>query len=114
MRRMILALPLLLAACAQGPTLSQQLSTFVGQNELQLVSSLGVPNRTYEVGGMQFLQYNQRSTIMMPGDPWGYGYYGFGRPWATPSSYVVVQCDITFALRSGRVESFTMRGDGCS
>lgn len=113
MRRLILALPLLLAACAQGPTLAQRLSTFIGQGEGELVSNLGVPVRTYETEGRRFLQFEQQSTVLVPGDPWGYGYYGFRRPWMTPSTYAVVRCDITFALRAGRVESFTARGEGC-
>ncbi|MFC4170145.1 hypothetical protein [Teichococcus aestuarii] len=116
MRRLIpsLALPVLLAACAApGPTLEQRLATFINRSEGDLVAQLGVPVRSYETEGRRFLQFEQRQTVMVPGDPWGYGYYGYRRPWAVPSSYAVVQCDMTFAIRNDRVESFTLRGQGC-
>lgn len=113
MLRLILALPLVLAACAQGPTLEQRLATFIGQREGDLVASLGVPTRTYEADGRRFLQFEQQRLVVIPGDPWNYGWYGMRRPWAVPSTYAPVRCDITFILREGRVESFSARGDGC-
>jgi len=113
MRRLILSLPVVLAACATGPTLEQRLSTFVGQREGDLVAGLGVPVRTYEVDGRRFLQFERQRTVLVPGDPWPYGYYGMWRPWAVPSSYAVVRCDITFILRGGLVEGFTLHGEGC-
>lgn len=111
-------LPLvLLAACAQGPTLEQRLSTLIGRSEGDLVAELGVPNRTYEVEGRRFLQFEQRRTVAVS-QP------GFDRPFFTPygyrwsyvpapPAYAVVGCDVTFALRNGRVESFNFRGEGC-
>ena len=80
---------------------------------------MGVPVRTYEADGRRFLQYESRRTIAFAGTPDPYPYWG---PWgyrrgyfySQPPSYGVVGCDITFALRQGRVESFTYRGDGCS
>jgi hypothetical protein len=115
-----LLLPLLaLAACAQGPTLDQRLSTFVNRPEGELVAAMGVPVRTYEVEGRRFLQYESRRTVAFAGAPDPYPYWG---PWGhrrayfynPPPSYGVVGCDITFALRQGRVESYTFRGEGCS
>lgn len=106
-------LPLLLAACAQGPTLAERLSPLVGRSEAELVAELGVPVRTYDVEGRRFLQFEQRRTVPVGapdpfwGGPWGrrWGYW--------PPSYAVIGCDLTFALREGRVESFTFRGQGC-
>ncbi|MBU8536324.1 hypothetical protein [Falsiroseomonas tokyonensis] len=113
-------LPLLVAlaalgACAQGPTLDQRLSTFVGRGEADLVAALGVPVRTYEAEGRRFLQFEQRRNLLVasplaaPYGPWGprYGY------WAPPPSYVQASCDLTFALRDQRVESFSYRGEAC-
>ncbi|KAA2213440.1 hypothetical protein [Teichococcus oryzae] len=113
MRRLMLALPVVLvAACATGPTLDQQLATFIGQSEGDVVARLGVPVRTYEVEGRRFLQFEQHRTILLPGDPWGYGGW-YRRPWMTPSTYAVERCDLTFTLRAGRVESYAARGEGC-
>jgi hypothetical protein len=107
----------LLGACAQGPTLEQRLSTFIGRSEGDLVASLGVPNRTYDVEGRRFLQFEQRRTVAIsqPGfDRPFFGPYGYRFGYVpAPPAYAVVGCDLTFALRDGRVESFNARGEGC-
>lgn len=118
MRRLLILAPAFLAACAQGPTLDQRLSTFIGRSELDLVSALGVPARSHTVDGVRFLAFESQRTIALPsgtawgggpGGPWGPG-WGWG--WNS-NSYAVVNCDVTFALRNERVESFTYRGEGC-
>jgi len=117
MRRLALTLPVLLAACAQGPTLNERLSTFVNRSEGDLVAELGVPVRTYEADGRRFLQYEQRRTVAIAEPGLYRPYFGpWGPRWGyapAPPSYALVGCDITFALRGGRVESFTFRGSGC-
>lgn len=104
-----------LGGCATGPPLEARLQAWIGRSEGELVSAFGVPERTYEVEGRKFLQYEERRTQLVPGDPlrygWPYRRY-YGPAWAPPA-YVVRQCDVTFALRKGVVESFSFRGDGC-
>ncbi|HEY8611017.1 MAG TPA: hypothetical protein VIL69_06970 [Roseomonas sp.] len=121
MQSMRRALPLLLAlsACAVGPTIDERLSTYVGRSELELVTALGVPTRSYETGGQRFLQYEQQRTVAMPGgfvggpwSPWGYG-RGFYGGFST-TTYAPVQCDLTFTMREGRVAAFAYRGQGCA
>lgn len=117
MRRLAPILLLPLAACAQGPTLNERLSVFINRSEGDLVAELGVPVRTYEADGRRFLQYEQRRAMAVadPGlyrpffGPWG-PRWGYVPPAPT---FAVVGCDITFALRQGRVESYTFRGNGC-
>lgn len=114
-RSLPLLVVLLLAACAQGPGLQERLSTWVGRSEGDLVAEFGVPVRTYEADGRRFLQYESRRTVARPGfdgpimTPWGprYGYF------PPPPSYVTYGCDLTFAIREARVESFSFRGQGC-
>ena len=128
MRRLIpfLAVPVLaLSACATRPSLSGRLSAYVGRSELDLVSALGVPTRSYETGGQKFLAYEEQSTVALPGGvaggpfygpfggPFGRGYYG-GAYAGFGTTYAPVQCDVTFGLREGRVASFTYRGQGCN
>ncbi|MBP0443417.1 hypothetical protein J8J14_01380 [Roseomonas sp. SSH11] len=121
MRRALPLLPLLaLAACAIGPSLDERLATYIGRSELELVSSLGVPTRSYETGGQKFLQYEENRTVAVPGGfiggPWGpWGPYsrGFYGGFST-TAYAPVQCDVTFALREGRVASYVYRGQGCA
>ncbi|NKE44370.1 hypothetical protein HB662_06245 [Roseomonas frigidaquae] len=114
----LMMVPALLAGCAQGPTLDQRLSTFVGLGEAELVSALGVPVRVHEAEGRRFLQFEQRRNVAVapaPGfygpayGPWGprYGY------WPAPPGIAELRCELTFTLREGRVETFTYRGQGC-
>lgn len=116
MRRWIPLCSLALAAagCAAGPTLEQRLLPFIGRSEGDLVAALGVPERTYEVEGRKFLTFEEQRSYVVAGAP--YPYYGhFGRfgPSFSPPGYIVRSCEITFAVRQGRVESYTYRGDGC-
>lgn len=118
MRRLfgVVLLTLVASGCATGPTLEQRLLPLVGKSEGELVAALGVPERTYEVEGRKFLQYEERRSYLMPDPywprPWGHG-RRFGPVWSPGPYYVVRACDITFTLRGGRVESFVTRGDGC-
>ncbi len=101
------------AGCAIGPTLEQRLLPFVGRSEGELVAALGVPERTYEVEGRKFLTFEDKRSYIVAVDPFVYrGYCRFG-PYFAPPGYIVRTCETTFAVRGGRVESFTYRGDGC-
>jgi len=124
MRPFLALLPLLgLAACAVGPTLDERLATYVGRTELELVSTLGVPTRSYETGGQKFLQYEENRTVPFTSGfasgPVGYGGYGRGFYGGglyggfAATTYAPVQCDVTFALQEGRVIRSTYRGQGC-
>lgn len=123
-RRAGLGLLLLLAGCATGPGFAERLSAYVGRSELDLVSELGVPTRSYETGGRKFLAYEEQRTVAVPGGFSGGPFYGpfagsFGRGFygggyaGFGTAYAPVQCDVTFALQAGRVASFSYRGQGC-
>lgn len=114
MRRCLLLLPLLLAACATEPPLEVRLQPLVGKTEVELVQVLGVPNATYEAGGDRFLQYEDQTSTIYPGDPFFPGRYRrFGGPIYSPPLVVTRTCAITFALQDKRVASFSFRGNGC-
>ena len=115
LERWILLCSLAAAGCATGPTLDQRLLPFVGRSEGDLVAALGVPERTYEVEGRKFLTFEETRSYVVAGSPAFYPGYGYGRfgPYLSPPGYIVRTCEITFAVRQGRVESFTYRGDGC-
>ena len=122
------AAALALGACttptAEG--FDARMSSLIGRPEAELVAALGVPVRTHETGGQRFLQYESRRLLTYPGFapyPYGpysfgsypfggyrYGYGGFG---GIPPSVESRECDLTFALRNGRVEGFTRRGNDC-
>lgn len=110
----LLLLPLL-AGCATGPTLQQRLATFIGRSEGELVAELGVPVRSYETDGRRFLQFERERTVAVSQpDPFFYpGPYRYRGWMAPPPAYAQVRCDITFALRQQRVESFSLNGQAC-
>jgi hypothetical protein len=117
MRRALLLLPLLLAACAERPGLSERLSPWIGRGEADLIAAFGVPVRTHEAEGRRFLQFEQRRSVLVPQpgfdrpffSPWGPRFGG----WPPPPVQAVLTCELTFALREGRVESYSFRGEGC-
>ena len=97
-----------------------RMAALVGRPEAEVVAALGVPVRTYDAGGQRFLQYEDRRIVSYPGSyplggyplgPYRYGYLGgFG---GFPPSIESRECSLTIALRNGRVEGFTRRGDDC-
>jgi hypothetical protein len=105
---------LLLAGCATGPSLETRLAATIGQSELQVVETFGVPNRTYDTGGLRFLQYEERRQVLHQLNPyWGYPYGRFA-PYSLGGPVLLTRsCDITFTLKDSRVQSFTTRGDDC-
>ncbi|MDO9710986.1 hypothetical protein [Paracraurococcus lichenis] len=115
MRRLLFLTLLALAACAQEPPLEARLQPLVGRTEAELVGALGVPNATYEAEGTRFLQYEDRTSTVYPGDPFWPGgpYRRWGAPIYSPPLVINRVCSITFGVRQGRVAGFTFRGNGC-
>jgi hypothetical protein len=108
-------LALLLAACSDELAARQAyLNQFVGHPEPQLVQQMGVPDRSYETGGVKYLAYDERRLNIVPPappynvGPW-YGYYGG----AFPAQVVELTCETTFAVTDGVVKSYTLRGNAC-
>lgn len=109
---------LAIAGCGYDPAVrTARLQPFIGQPVAVLVASLGVPTRTYETGGVQFLAYLERRVDYLPVAPlygpgygWAYGPYGYGAP---PPQVVEYVCETTFQIVQDRVASFTFRGNAC-
>ena len=119
MNRTALLLPLLLAACATGPDRATVLNGLVGQDETSLVRQLGVPTRTADTPGHRFLAYTERRADYIPGGPFfggfgygGYGGFGYGGAFFPPE-VIDRQCETTFDLVGGRVQSWSLRGNSC-
>ena len=118
---LVLATMLLLAGCAYDPAArAARLQVFVGQPVAILVANMGVPSRTYEANGIQFLAYTERRVDYIPPSPgygfgapygpYGYPYGGFG---GFPPQVVEWVCETTFQVTQDRVQSFTFRGNAC-
>jgi len=107
-------LTLLLAGCVNQYAVRQSyMAQFVGRSETDLVLAMGVPNRTYETGGVRFLAFEERRMDMLPGAPywdgqyWGWGGGGF------PPQVVNLVCETTVAVSEAIVRSFVLRGNAC-
>jgi hypothetical protein len=120
----VLATLMLLVGCAYDPAArAARLQVFVGQPVAVLVANMGVPSRTYEADGIQFLAYTERRVDYIPASPgygfgapygpygpYGYPYGGFG---GFPPQVVEWVCETTFQVVQDRVQSFTFRGNAC-
>jgi hypothetical protein len=97
MRRIaVLLLALALPACAdRGAQRRAFLTALVGQSEAGAVQRLGIPDRTYETGGVKFLAYDE------------------GRV-AVASGGSLPGCEMTLAVAGDRVQSWTLRGSFCT
>ncbi len=124
MRRVVLAVPLVLAACAQGPSLQSRMAAYIGAPEDKLVQSLGVPDKHITVNDVKYLAYVQAQAQVLPSDipmggfgPWGGSYWGpYYGPYysaAFPQDVQVWSCEVTFILKDGKVTGFTLRGNNC-
>jgi hypothetical protein len=121
MRRAVLFLAIgLLAGCVDQLAARQaRLSQFVGQPEPVLVQQMGVPNRTYETGGVKYLAYVEHRVDLVPGfssyNPLfpGWGFYPGWDGGGLPTQVIELRCETTFQVADGTVKSFTLRGNAC-
>lgn len=115
MRRAILLVLIGLAAGCENQLAARQawLSHFVGQPEGVVVQQMGVPARTYETGGVKYLAYNEHRINIIPAfpaySPFFTGWYAGG----LPPQVIELQCETTFEIAGGTVQSFTLRGNAC-
>jgi len=115
----ILAGVLALSACAYpSPQLVSHLDSLKGKPEAALIQDMGVPTRSYDSSGHRFLAYNRTRYDSIPGGP-GFGYWGGWRGWgyggwgAFPPEIVKRDCEITFDLTGGIVQTYQLRGNDC-
>ncbi len=115
MRNALLILcAVLLAACTPAIDRPAFLASFIGQPGTEVVRRLGVPSRTYEADGHQFLAYAEhRSEVLSTGtDLGGFGF--FGPRFGFSSSEVIDRgCETTFEVVNGRVATWALRGNAC-
>jgi hypothetical protein len=122
-KAVILAGVLALSACAYpgpNPQLVAQLEALKGKPEAELIRNLGVPTRTYDSSGHRFLAFDRTRYESIPGGPGpGFGYWGgwryggWGGWGAFPAEIVKRDCEITFDLAGGVVQTWQLRGNDC-
>ncbi len=128
----LLAASTALAGC-EIPSAAERarLDALVGHPELDVLRSYGVPTRSYNAQGHDFLAYDNSYTTYDPGfGPWGgfgpyggfgyggfgyggFGYGGLGFGGGFPPSVNTYSCVTTFEIAAGRVAAWSLHGDGC-
>jgi hypothetical protein len=113
---------MLLTGCGifAGPDRKAQLDQLIGKPETDVIRAMGVPNRTIQAEGRQFLAYTDHQWDTFAGYDMfsGYGRYGtlgYRRQGfeADPSLYERY-CETTFEIVDNKVASYTLRGTACS
>jgi hypothetical protein len=114
---LVAAVLLVVGGCADALAERQAyLNTLVGRTEEDLVHTIGVPSRAFEVDGHRFLAYTESRVDIVPGpslspSPWAWNGWAYGGGW--PPQVVQLVCETTFEIVAGRVASYTLRGNAC-
>jgi hypothetical protein len=117
-RRMVLLLPLLIAACAGSSKAMDQQARYgatdqqarygamVGRSEADLTRSFGLPTRRENIEGHAFLIYEQS-------DVWSENGGGTRSRPAGRSGAVAFECRATFVVVAGVISAYSLSGSGC-
>jgi hypothetical protein len=106
---------LLLPACTNRLAERQaKLAPLIGRPVGELIQQLGVPTRTYQTAGVNYLAYDESQVQVIPGGPGPWGWYNGWWGGGLPPDVVLWQCQTTFAVSDGIVRSFTFHGNACS
>ena len=108
---LLVALTVPIACADQLEQRQARLAPLVGRPVGDLIQQLGVPSRTFQASGVDYLAYDERRIEVLPG-LWG-GPFWFGGWNSLPPEVVQWQCETTFAVAGGVVRSFTLQGNAC-
>ena len=128
---LLVLLCLALSGCATTAKYEAKLNTWIGVNEDSLVSSWGVPNKTYTMSdGKKAIEYAHKETVQTggytyttPESTYQSGTIG-NKPYSGTSTTNVTEtvpvqnyklsCKTTFIINnSGKVESWSHDGNNC-
>lgn len=120
MRNLILIAVLLLSSCASTADRNARLDRWIGASEKELVSALGIPDKTYQLDrGTRMLSYveirNREYGSSFNTCLGGYGgRFGYNNCiGAYPPARETTACETTFMLVQGRVSKWGLKGSGC-
>jgi len=120
MYRVFLVVAVLLTGCATTANYEKIWRSWVGSSEKQLVSSWGVPDRTYEASGTKYLVYGRSSTAFIPGTPPSYqttfvGNTAYTTPvGGTAPMAVNMSCVTTFEVEADTIRRWRWQGNNCT
>lgn len=121
MKIIAIALALLLGACASEAQFENNLRSWVGAPEGELISQWGPPTSVYESGSTKYLTFNKQRSVNIPGVAPTYqtncGPYGtFCTTQAIggmSAQNIALACSTTFAVVSGKITTARYEGNDC-
>jgi hypothetical protein len=98
MNRLMCLIALISSGCATTARYNEFCGTHVGKSEEALISSIGVPDSSYETNGTKYLKYKKESdgAILLG------GVVASAEP-----------CVTTYIVKNGIVDSYSFKGDEC-
>jgi hypothetical protein len=104
----------------------RRMGAYVGRPEADVVTSLGVPSRTYEADGRRLLQYEfarpSSAPAIFPSIGLGFASGGWGSGWGVGTglgfglggySAPAAGCVLVFESRDGHITGLNRNGPGC-
>ena len=116
---MLAVLALSTAACVSTEEYEKKLTSWVGQSEMSLISSWGPPTRAYETGGTKFLTWSSSGSMTLPGQQPTYYTNVIGNTAYTTAvggsspTTINLNCETTFTIAGGIVQSWRWQGNNC-
>ena len=110
---------LVLGGCVSQQQFNENLNSYVGRPEAELIGGLGIPDATYVSGNTKYLSYRRSATGMTAGVAPTYtssviGNTVFTQPvgGVAPTVYTM-NCTVDFAVVNGVTRSFRYEGNSC-
>ena len=120
-RSLFAAICLLLftTACTTLKEFEDNLSTWMGATEEQLVMSWGPPTSVYEAGDLKYLSWSSAGSMTLPGSSPTYHTNVIGNKAYTTAiggsapTTINLNCQTTMVIKGGLVSSWQWKGNNC-
>ncbi|MDC3409927.1 hypothetical protein OAY88_01180 [Alphaproteobacteria bacterium] len=96
-----------------------KLSSWIGYTEEDLVASWGIPQRVYELKGKRYLTWVNTGQMTLPGTQPTYqtsiigGYATTTAIGGTAPMNIMLNCERTFVIENGRIQTWSWKGNNC-
>ena len=110
---------LLFTACGKPNNYANDLNSWLGASETDLIAAWGIPTRSLDQGNIRILEYHRNyGQMVMPGTQmhnttlYPNSAYTMSTP-ATPGYSVPMTCTTTFTITGGNVTGWRYNGNNC-
>lgn len=109
----------IVSGCATQGKYEAKLNSMIGYSEIDVVSTFGLPERSYEIGEHKFIKYSDNSTGYIPATSPSYtttfiGNKAYTQAYGGTSAINVdFNCNTTFDIVDGYVRDWRISGNNC-